>query len=228
MRLILPVLFAVLAWPVLTGWAKTVPVYPAGMKCGKISSYFGDTLDLDGTRRDVAHEGIDLGNLGDRVIAPANGTVLAIWAVHHTWGTDWNLLIHHTQDDLNMQKSGSFYVSEFDHLQKRNMPGLKPGDKIKAGQVLGRVGHPGKNPRFAPEVHLEVYRLPNGTWNKTTWHNADGIRYWWNDAADLIDPMWMLTRQNANRKSSTSNIQLFNGSPNAPKNVGFVYPLLCS
>ena len=39
-------------------------IYPDGMACGRITSFFGSMIDLDGTRRKMAHTGIDLGNLG--------------------------------------------------------------------------------------------------------------------------------------------------------------------
>lgn len=208
--------------------ADIVPVYPDGMKCGEITSGFGDVFDLDGSRRDVLHEGIDLGNLGDTVIAPGDGTVLAIWAVRHSWGTDWNLLISHTPEDLNLIEPGSFYVSEFDHLQIRDMSQLRPGDRLAAGQVIGRVRHPGDNSGFAPEVHLELYRLPDAAWSTTEWRKADGYRYWWNDAAELIDPLWLLTRENSAEARALGRIHFFTSGPNAAKIAGFFYPLLCS
>ena len=65
--------------------AELRPLYPEGMSCGLITSFFGDLRDLDGSRRDVAHEGIDLGRIGYRIISPADGKVTAIWPVDHGW-----------------------------------------------------------------------------------------------------------------------------------------------
>lgn len=225
MLLILPIVLLGLSVPVL---ADIGTVYPEGMKCGEISSGFGDVFDLDGARRDVRHEGIDLGNLGDPVIAPGDGTVLAIWAVHHKWGTDWNLLIRHSPEDLNLIEPGSIYVSELDHLQSRDMPMLKPGDRLSAGQIIGRVRHPGDNQRFAPEVHLELYRLPDSAWGMTEWDETDGRRFWWNEAAELIDPLWMLTRQNSAEEGVPGRIHTYSSDPDTARIAGFVYPLLCS
>lgn len=212
----------ILFWFSSSASAGVSPVYPDRMKCGKISSGFGAIFDLDGSRRDVRHEGIDFGDLGDTVIAPADGSVLGVWAVTHNWGTNWNLLIRHTPDDLNLVEPGSLYVSEFNHLQSRNMPPLKPGDKLIAGQVIGQVRHPGDNPEFTPEVHLELYRLPAAVWNATEWRDVDGRRFWWNDAAVLVDPLRLLTHQDA-----PGQIQFYTYDAGARKKMGFVYLLLC-
>ncbi len=81
------------------------PVYPSTHACSPITSLYGSWFDLDGTRRDERHTGIDLGELGDIVLAPAAGVVTAIWETDHGWGTDWNVLITHSAADLNLPES---------------------------------------------------------------------------------------------------------------------------
>ncbi len=193
------------------------------MSCGKISSGYSDLRDLDGTLRDRPHTGIDLGEIGDTVIAPAHGRILAIWSVDHGWGRDWNLLILHKATDLNLPETGHVYLSEFNHLQRRDMPHLYVGEELQRGRPIGRVRHPGDNRKFRGEVHLEVYKLSESRLSETRWLKEKGLRYWWNGDAELIDPLWMLTRNNA----ETGVVALFDPETQDRRFSGFVYPLLC-
>ena len=47
------------------------PRYPSGMSCSPLTSFYASWDDVDGTRRDEAHSGVDGGRLGDAIIAPA-------------------------------------------------------------------------------------------------------------------------------------------------------------
>jgi len=220
---------AALAWPggASAGAGAHTPLYPAGMACGKISSPFGDLRDLDGSRRKAPHTGIDLGNHGDVVIAPARGTLVAIWAVHHPWGRDWNLLMRHTTQDLNLPTRPVVYYSEFDHLQRKDIPPFEPGQTLAQGTPIGIVRHPANAPRFRAEVHLEVYEIPLQDLSDTTWHNDHGFRYWWNDAAKLIDPLTMMGHHMTQGQGKGVAPAMFQPGKTRPDFPGFVYPLAC-
>jgi murein DD-endopeptidase MepM/ murein hydrolase activator NlpD len=199
-------------------------IYPDGMACGRITSFFGSMIDLDGTRRKMAHTGIDLGNLGDGLIAPADGRVEAIWAVSHDYGTDWNLLLAHTPKQLNLPTRPVVYYVEFDHLQLRDMLHLKVGDRLKRGDPIGVVHSPGDNDRFRAEVHMEIFEIPEAKLSGTKWHNESDFKYWYNEAAQLVDPLNMLTLQ----PRSEPNIELFSPKADFGTFAGFVYLIRCT
>lgn len=203
------------------------PVYPPNMNCGQITSLFGSMQDLDGNRRDVAHTGIDLGEFGDIVIAPAAGVIGKIWPVKHPWGSDWNLLIIHTANDLNLPDSQSIYYTEFDHLQRGDMLNLKANDRLKQGQQIGVVRHPGNNHRFRAEVHMEVYKIPVADHPDTIWRDNSGFRYWWNASAKRVDPLEMLSKHMQSLAGQPVQVPLYNPGVTPLNLAGFVYPLRC-
>lgn len=201
--------------------------YSRDMNCGQITSGFGSVIDLDGTRRDQPHTGIDFGNLGDRVIAPADGTVRAIWRVTHDWGTDWNLLLTHTTSQLNFPARQVVYYTEFDHLQIADLSHLKVGNRVTRGSRIGTVRHPGNNPRFRAETHMEVYKIPLGKQNATHWRTNNGRKYWFNPYAILLDPEYMLTRHEHAHPPGKTKIVLFDKRAEMDKFAGFTYPIQC-
>lgn len=203
------------------------PVYPPNMRCSRISSLFGSMLDLDGSKRDTAHTGIDLGVFGDVVIAPADGMIGKIWPVNHGWGTDWNLLIFHTSRDLNLPDSQFIYYTEFDHLQRQDMPNIKAGDRVQQGEKIGIVRHPGNRHQFRAEIHMEVYKLPLAQHLQTVWRNDNGFIYWWNPSANLVDPLEMLSKHIAHFTGKGVDIPLFKPATASRRFKGFVYPLRC-
>jgi murein DD-endopeptidase MepM/ murein hydrolase activator NlpD len=79
-------------------------------------------------------------------------------------------------------KAGGLTVYQFDpgqqysyyyaHLE-RYAEGLKEGDRVRRGQVLGYVGTSGNAPKDTPHLHFAVYRL-----------TAD--KHWWEGTP--IDP----------------------------------------
>ena len=85
-------------------------------------------------------------------------------------------------------KAGGLTVYQFDpgqqysyyyaHLE-RYAEGLKEGDRIRRGQVLGYVGTSGNAPKNTPHLHFAVYRL-----------TAD--KHWWEGTP--IDPFDILRR----------------------------------
>lgn len=85
------------------------------------------------------HHGIDIATqLGNKVISPANGTVL----VAENRGYYGNLII---------VDHGYGYTTWYGHLSNFN---VKEGDRVKRGQVIGFVGSTGRS--NAPHLHYEV------------------------------------------------------------------------
>ncbi len=85
------------------------------------------------------HHGVDIATqLGNKVIAPANGTVL----VAEDRGYYGNLVI---------VDHGYGYTTWYGHLADYN---VKEGDRVKRGQIIAFVGSTGRS--NAPHLHYEV------------------------------------------------------------------------
>ena len=93
------------------------PVYPAGYECSPLTSLYASWIDVDGSRRDEIHSGVDGGRLNDEILAPAPGTVRAVWKADWGWGREGALLIVHKREELGLRDGPAFYYSEFDHLR---------------------------------------------------------------------------------------------------------------
>jgi len=115
-----------------------------------------------GTRR---HEAIDM-------LAPRNTPVVAVEA-----GTIGRLFF---------SKAGGITIYQFDptnsyvyyyaHLE-RYADGLKEGDKVKRGQLLGFVGTTGNAPRDTPHLHFAIFKMTDE-------------KHWWQGTP--IDPFQVL------------------------------------
>jgi murein DD-endopeptidase MepM/ murein hydrolase activator NlpD len=116
-------------------------------------------IDVDGSRRDRPHSGVDGGSLGDAILAPADGTVKAAWLANWGWGEEGALIIRHSRRDLILGAGPPFYYSEFDHLRCRDVRHFKTDQRIKRGRKIGTVDRPGGKPEYLPEVHWEVYEV---------------------------------------------------------------------
>jgi murein DD-endopeptidase MepM/ murein hydrolase activator NlpD len=174
------------------------PVYPDTHRCARITSLYGSWIDLDGTRRDVRHEGIDIGEFGGIVLAPSSGVIMAVWETDHGWGKDWSVLIGHADRDLASHDPTIAYYSEFDHLRSDDIDHLRVGDSVARGQEIGVVRHPGGDPQFRAEVHWEVYAVATARRHDLTWDvDGNGNETWWNGSADLIDPLLAMSRGQA-------------------------------
>ncbi len=166
------------------------PIYPADYQCPPITSPYATWIDVDGTRRDEIHTGVDAGRIGDWILAPASGTIRAVWKADWKWGTEGALLIKHDRGDVNLSKGPKYYYSEFDHLDFDEIKHFKEGQRIERGERLARVTRPGENETYLPEVHWEVWEVDN---DDITWRtNKYGAPDWWNETAALIDPLYML------------------------------------
>ena len=167
------------------------PTYPSNYKCSPLTSLYASWIDVDGARRDEVHSGIDGGRLGEPVLAPAPGTVRAVWKANWQWGDEGALLIRHKREDLNLDKGPPFYYSAFYHLKYDDVKTYKAGQRIKRGQTLAKVFRPGGKSMYLPEVHLEVYEVWDD--DALTWNiNKYGAPDWDNHTGKLIDPLYLM------------------------------------
>ncbi len=104
---------------------------------GVLTSHFG-------RRGSRMHDGIDIGaKEGTAVHAAAAGEV--VYADHRLTGYGRLIIIRHRHD----------LFTAYAHNQ-RNL--VRKGDKVKAGDVIARVGHTGR--ATGPHLHFEVRRGP--------------------------------------------------------------------
>src|SRR5258708_24597044 len=65
--------------PDLRGYDLTetglVPKYPTGYRCSPLTSLHASWIDVDGSKRDERHSGVDLGRLNDQILAPAPAVI---------------------------------------------------------------------------------------------------------------------------------------------------------
>lgn len=119
-------------------------VTPAGwpVKHGWISSRYGERTDPFSGKR-THHDGLDfVGKRGSDVLSVANGVV--VWSGNRS-GYGKTVEIDH----------GNGYQTRYAHNDSLE---VQPGDSIKAGQVIAKLGSTGR--AQAPHVHFEV--LQNG------------------------------------------------------------------
>lgn len=116
--------------------ASTPSVWPAR---GYLSASFGNRRDPFTGQPDF-HPGIDISTpTGAPVHAPADGVVVSA-GVRGGYGNA--IVVDH----------GFGLVSRYAHLDRFN---VKPGQKLRRGDVLGFVGNTGKS--TAPHLHYEVW-----------------------------------------------------------------------
>lgn len=106
---------------------------------GKINNEFGFRRNPFGGRSYEFHAGMDIdGERGDIIIAPANGIILkAGWQ----GGYGYMIEIDH----------GNGLTTRYGHLSKL---GVKEGDPIQRGQLIGFVGSTGRS--TGPHLHYEL------------------------------------------------------------------------
>jgi murein DD-endopeptidase MepM/ murein hydrolase activator NlpD len=110
----------------------------APVNVGFVSSGFGWRMDPITGRRTM-HRGLDFSaRLGTPVYAPADGVV--------TFSGTWR-----TYGEVIEVSHGQGYLTRYAHLQKRL---VREGQRIRRGDVLGRVGSSGKS-TFS-HLHYEV------------------------------------------------------------------------
>jgi hypothetical protein len=202
------------------------PRYPQGFTCSPLTSLYASWIDVDGTQRTEAHSGVDGGRLGDPILAPGPGTVRAVWPANWGWGGEGALLIRHSLRQLNLRGHAAYYYSEFDHLRYTDISDLRVGQTIPRGKTLAYVFRPGGNEEYLPEVHWEVWEI--GESDDLSWStNKYGGKYWINDSARLIDPLYMLARNRALAANGAVAIAPFVTNADYTGFKGFTYILPC-
>lgn len=203
------------------------PRYPTNMNCSPLTSLYASWDDVDGSRRDEAHSGVDGGRLGDAIMAPASGHVVALWRADWGWGEEQALLVNHSASEINLKGHQNLaYYSEFDHLNLHERISLSPGDKIARGQRLASVFRPGGNKDYLPEVHWEVWEAKTDA--DLTWKtNKFDHPYWEIQSARLVDPLYMLSLNGVVRPDLNVDIPAYRPNADYSHFVGFTYPLPC-
>lgn len=207
-----------------------IPRYPSDMSCSPLTSLYASWDDVDGTRRDEPHSGVDGGRLGDPILAPGPGHVAARWQANWGWGEEQALLIQHTKQDLKLSEAQDpqqhVYYSEFDHLTLGEPLHLNSGDPIARGQVLATVSRPGGNKNYLPEVHWEVWEAKSDP--KLTWHrNKFGGAFWTIPSARLLDPLYLMSLNDPVREDLSVDIHPYSITRDYSHFSGFTYILPC-
>jgi murein DD-endopeptidase MepM/ murein hydrolase activator NlpD len=121
-----------------TAAGLTFPV--AGKTSQAIRSWFGDPRD--GGRRD--HEGIDIfAARGTEVVAVADGVITKVAHTNVGGRVVWQ------HDPV---RGVEYYYA---HLSAQS---VQPGQRVRAGEVVGRVGNTGNARTTPPHLHFAVYR----------------------------------------------------------------------
>lgn len=204
-----------------------IPAYPKGFDCSPLTSLYGSWIDVDGSRRDEIHSGVDGGRLGEPILAPAPGTVRRVWVADWGQGHEGALLMRHTREELNLKDGPNFYYVEYDHLNHADVEGLTEGQRIARGERIANVFRPGGKNFFLPEVHFEVWEVDDDsrlTWKKNE-HDTD---YFSNPTAHLIDPLYLLSREVLPAQNGEVAVQPFEPKRNYKTFKGFTYFLPCT
>jgi len=117
----------------------------------RILSYYGDWTGVMPGRRPAPHRGLDFdASRGDPVIAAIDGTVVRVFAD----GLCGNgIVVQHTDDES--LPTSTLYC----HMDETN---IQQGQKVKRGDVLGKVGTTGRS-LGVPHLHFGLLsRRPGG------------------------------------------------------------------
>jgi murein DD-endopeptidase MepM/ murein hydrolase activator NlpD len=202
------------------------PVYPPDRACSPLTSLFSSWDDIDGSKRDEPHTGVDGGRFGDPILAPAPGEVIAVWRADWGWGPEGALMLRHSRQDLGLTSGPDFYYSEFDHLHYDEISHVRVGKKVKRGEVLAHVYWPGGDPHYLPEVHWEVWSI--GDDDETDWdEDKNGAKHWTNETGHLIDPLSMMSLDAGAHSEGRVTITPFDAKRDYSGFRGFTYILPC-
>jgi murein DD-endopeptidase MepM/ murein hydrolase activator NlpD len=202
------------------------PRYPTDRDCSEFTSLYASRIDVDGSKRDQPHSGVDGGRLGEPILAPANGTIIAAWRANWGWGREGAMLIRHTREELGLKTGPRYYYTEFDHLNFDDVRVMEVGTEVERGEKLAAVFRPGGNSRYLPEVHWEVWEIGDDTASR--WRtNRFGGRYWSNKTGHLIDPLYMLSLNGPLGEDGAVPIPTYDSSTNYDKFRGFTYIFAC-
>lgn len=138
------------ATPPVAGHSLLIPVQ------GIEASDLLDTFD-DRRGSDRIHEALDImAPAGTPVLAATDGTIEKLFD-----SDNGGLTIY----QFDLDRTHSYYYA---HLQ-RYAPGLREGDQVQRGQVIGYVGSTGNASADAPHLHFGIHALgPEKSWWKGT------------------------------------------------------------
>lgn len=138
-----------MAWAMVrySGSPGTLLVPVVGVKRAALHSSWNEPRS--GGRK---HAGIDIfAHRGTPVVAAAEGIVVRIGTTDRLGGnTVW----------VAGKPSTLYYYAHLDHFQK----GLRVGDHVEAGDVLGYVGNTGNARTTPPHLHFGMYPLVRALW----------------------------------------------------------------
>ena len=202
------------------------PRYPSSLVCPLMTSFYASWDDVDGTRRHEPHSGVDAGRLGDEILVPGPGVVVAAWKANWGWGDEGAILIRHRREDLGLATGPKFYFSEFDHLRYDEVRARQEGSRVERGAPLATVFRPGGKSRYLPEVHWEVWQVEDE--EATRWSvNEFGARYWNNKTAHLVDPLYMFSLNAPENEDGSVDIPVFDSDVSYGTFRGFTYIFAC-
>lgn len=142
--------------------AESVEVGPAGLAIpvvGIKADQLNDTFTQARAGGARVHDAIDImANEGTPVIAATEGTVEKLFL------SDGGGITAYVRSP---DQRWSYYYA---HLQGY-APGLAEGQKVRRGQVIGRVGHSGNASPDGPHLHFAVHRMKAGE----KWHQGTPI-----------------------------------------------------
>ncbi len=137
------------AWAMLrySGSPGTLEVPVRGVARAALHSSWGEPRS--GHRR---HQGIDIfARRGTPVVAATEGVVVRIGTTDRLGGnTVW----------VAGKPSTLYYYAHLDGFR----PGLRVGEHVEAGDVLGRVGNTGNARTTPPHLHFGVYPMARAFW----------------------------------------------------------------
>jgi murein DD-endopeptidase MepM/ murein hydrolase activator NlpD len=133
--------------------SQQVVVGPAGLAIPVVGVKASDLVDTFDAARGSGrrHDAIDImADEGTPVIAAADGTIEKLFFSHGGGG----ITIYERANDPKWM----FYYA---HLSAY-APGLAEGQKVKRGQVIGRVGHTGDASPSGPHLHFAINSMAPG------------------------------------------------------------------
>ena len=121
------------------------------------SPLFADPQAAPGERRTV-HLGVDLfGKAGTPVHAPLAGVVVS--ATYNPAKLDYGAVIvleHVIGSRRPRAESRQLFYSIYGHLSRASLRGLRPGQRVKAGERIGALGRPSENGGWTPHLHFQI------------------------------------------------------------------------
>jgi murein DD-endopeptidase MepM/ murein hydrolase activator NlpD len=184
--------------------------------CGVIRSWQGDDYDMDGTRRNEPHRGLDIvAPKGTPVVAAASGRVI----YRDTQIAGGNALLIWHGSDLFGNRVISYYV----HMNEFN---VAKDQLVRRGEVIGTVGNTGSNlPRSrTPHLHFEVLIYPS---------DSPHFFFGWLRGFTTVSPNYFIfPLPAANAESQRPTFGPWQDGADygdaEGRFTGFTFPLLCS